>query len=171
MENGMPASDIPTADFAHQAGEAASLLKLLANECRRLVLCYLAEAGELSVSELMERVDLSQSALSQHLAKLREEGLVATRKEAQSGFYRVCDPRAEPVLALLHQIESRGPSRDTKRRSPAGKSRTPRRATSTSPWPRETTSSPPSCRPPTSGTSSPSRASTSSTPTATTPPG
>lgn len=116
----MPASDIPTADFAHQAGEAASLLKLLANECRLLVLCYLAEAGELSVSELMERVDLSQSALSQHLAKLREEGLVATRKEAQSVFYRVCDPRAERVLALLHQIYCPELGRDTNPRSPAG---------------------------------------------------
>lgn len=94
----------PVTDFTRQAGEAASLLKLLANESRLLILCYLAEAGELSVTELTEQVGLSQSALSQHLARLREEGLVATRKEAQSVFYRVCDPKAEQVLALLHRI-------------------------------------------------------------------
>ena len=96
--------DVPVADFTRQAGEAASLLKAMANEFRLLVLCYLAEAGEMSVGELTDRVGLSQSALSQHLAKLREEGLVATRKEAQSVFYRVCDPKAEQVLGLLHQI-------------------------------------------------------------------
>lgn len=92
------------AEFARQAGEASRLLKIMANESRLLVLCYLAEEGELSAGELTDRVGLSQSALSQHLARLREEGLVATRKEAQSVFYRVCDPRAEQVLALLHQI-------------------------------------------------------------------
>ena len=96
--------DLPRSEFTRQAGEATRLLKVMANECRLLVLCFLAEAGELSVSELTERVGLSQSALSQHLAKLREEGLVATRKESQSVFYRVCDPKAEQVLALLHQI-------------------------------------------------------------------
>ena len=91
-------------EFTLQAGEASRLLKALSNESRLLVLCFLVEAGELSVSELTERVGLSQSALSQHLARLREEGLVATRKESQSVFYRVCDPKAEQVLALLHQI-------------------------------------------------------------------
>ena len=95
---------IPTSDFTRQAGEATRLLKVMANECRLLVLCYLAEAGELSVGELVDRVGLSQSALSQHLARLREEGLVATRKDAQCVFYRVCDPKAEQVLGLLHQI-------------------------------------------------------------------
>lgn len=96
--------DFPLSEFTRQAGEASRLLKAMANECRLLVLCFLAEAGELSVGELTEQVGLSQSALSQHLAKLREEGLVATRKESQSVFYRVCDPKAEQVLALLHQI-------------------------------------------------------------------
>ena len=96
--------DLPGAEFARQAGEASRLLKALANESRLLVLCFLVEAGELSAGELTERVGLSQSALSQHLAKLREGGLVATRKEAQSVFYLICDPRAEQVLALLHQI-------------------------------------------------------------------
>jgi ArsR family transcriptional regulator len=58
----------------------------------------------MSAGDLTEQVGLSQSALSQHLAKLREEALVATRKEAQTVFYRVCDPRAEQLLALLHDL-------------------------------------------------------------------
>ena len=92
---------IPQSAFMRQAGEATGLLKAMANECRLLILCYLADEAELSVGELTERVGLSQSALSQHLARLREEGLVATRKAAQTVFYRVCDPKAEQVLALL----------------------------------------------------------------------
>lgn len=90
--------------FSRQAGEAVSLLKAMGNECRLLVLCHLSAGGELSVGELAARVGLSQSALSQHLAKLREEGLVATRKEAQTVYYRLCDPQAEQILALLHDL-------------------------------------------------------------------
>ncbi len=90
--------------FAAQAGEAAGLLKALANETRLLVLCHLVEEGELSVGGLLERLDLGQSALSQHLARLREEGLVATRREAQTIYYRVCDPRAGQLLVLLHDL-------------------------------------------------------------------
>lgn len=80
------------------------MLKALASEPRLLVLCYLAEKMKVSVGELADQLNLSQSALSQHLAKLREEGLVATRKEAQSVFYRVCDPKAEQMLILLHDL-------------------------------------------------------------------
>jgi len=100
----MIVSEIPVSIFTRQASQASSLLKVMANECRLLVLCHLAEAGELSVGQLTERVGLSQSALSQHLARLRAEGVVASRKEAQTVFYRVCDPKAEQVLALLHQM-------------------------------------------------------------------
>ena len=90
--------------FEDKAAEAASLLRTLSNESRLLVLCHLAESAELAVGELVERIGLSQSALSQHLAKLREEGLVTTRKEAQSVYYRICDPRSQQILALLHDI-------------------------------------------------------------------
>lgn len=92
------------AQFRRQAGQAVGLLKSMANECRLLVLCHLVAEGELSVGQLQDRVGLGQSALSQHLAKLRDEGLVATRKESQTVFYRVCDPKAEQVLALLHDL-------------------------------------------------------------------
>ena len=90
--------------FGQQAGEAVALLKAMANEARLLVLCHLAESGELSVGALVDRVGLSQSALSQHLSKLRDEGLVATRKEAQHVFYRIADPRAGQILSLLHDL-------------------------------------------------------------------
>lgn len=90
--------------FGKQAEQAVGLLKSMANECRLLVLCHLATEGELSVGQLQDRVGLGQSALSQHLAKLREEGLVETRKESQTVFYRVGDPKAEQVLALLHDL-------------------------------------------------------------------
>jgi DNA-binding transcriptional ArsR family regulator len=86
------------------AGEAADMLKLLANESRLLILCQLAEAGEMSVGELTEAVALSQSALSQHLARLRAENLVATRREAQTIHYRIADPRVGRVLNLLKSL-------------------------------------------------------------------
>lgn len=90
--------------FGQRAQEAAGLLKAMANECRLLILCHLSVSGELSVGQLVERIGLSQSALSQHLAKLREERLVATRKEAQTVYYRLGDPKAEQLLALLHSL-------------------------------------------------------------------
>jgi DNA-binding transcriptional ArsR family regulator len=97
----------PDADIAQlerKAAEAAHLLKLLANENRLLILCRLAAAGELSVGKLVEAVGLSQSALSQHLAKMREEGLVATRREAQTVHYHIADDNAARVLSLLKGI-------------------------------------------------------------------
>ena len=92
------------ADMTENAARAASLMKLLANEHRLLVMCHLAAEGELTAGALVERSGLSQSALSQHLGKLREEGLVDYRREAQTLFYRIADPNAERVLVLLHDI-------------------------------------------------------------------
>lgn len=86
------------------AGEAARFLKLLANEHRLLVLCHLASAGEMTVNDLADRVGLSQSSVSQHLARLREDGLVAFRREAQTLHYRVADQRAARLLKTLKLI-------------------------------------------------------------------
>lgn len=97
------AFDIPTAQFAAKAGEAAALLRALANESRLMVLCQLLE-GEHSVSELQEGSGLSQSALSQHLARLRDEGLVATRRQAQTIYYRLAEPNVARVLKTLADI-------------------------------------------------------------------
>ena len=90
--------------LALQSRQAAGLLRALANEQRLLILCQLAAAGELSVSALGERLELSQSALSQHLARLREEGIVAFRREAQMLFYHIADEKAARVMAVLYQI-------------------------------------------------------------------
>ena len=87
-----------------KAAEAARMLRLLANENRLLVLCHLAGEEEMTVGALAEVIGLSQPALSQHLAKLREDGLVATRKEAQAVFYRLDDPRAARLLAVLRDL-------------------------------------------------------------------
>jgi DNA-binding transcriptional ArsR family regulator len=87
-----------------RAAEAADMLKLLANEHRLLVLCQLAVHGERTVTALTADVGLSQSALSQHLAKLREEGLVAFRRDAQTLYYRIADRNAARILELLKDI-------------------------------------------------------------------
>ncbi len=85
------------------AADASRVLKALANEKRLLLLCQLVE-GECSVGELNARVDLSQSALSQHLAVLRDEGLVTTRREAQTIYYALAEGPAQRILATLHGI-------------------------------------------------------------------
>lgn len=89
--------------FEESAGRAATLLRLLGNERRLMVLCQLAD-GELSVSELQSRVGLSQSALSQHLALLREESIVATRRESQTIYYRIVDHAAMRVIETLAEL-------------------------------------------------------------------
>jgi DNA-binding transcriptional ArsR family regulator len=86
-----------------RAGEAAHLLKLLANEQRLIILCRLSEE-EMSVSELGQHVDLAQAALSQHLAKLRAEGLVATRREGQMIYYRLASPMAARLVGALCEL-------------------------------------------------------------------
>lgn len=91
-------------ELASQSAQAATLLRALANEQRLLILCHLAVAGELSVSAIGERINLSQSALSQHLARLREDGVVSFRRAAQTLFYRIVDDRAARLLRLLHDL-------------------------------------------------------------------
>lgn len=97
-------ADAGMAELERNAAEAASLLKLLANENRLLILCRLALKGEMPVNDIADAVGLSQSALSQHLAKMRDEGLVATRREAQTVFYRMADKNAARLLTLLKDI-------------------------------------------------------------------
>ncbi|MDO9641312.1 MAG: metalloregulator ArsR/SmtB family transcription factor [Brevundimonas sp.] len=89
--------------FHTRAGEAARLLKALSNEKRLMILCRLGD-GECAVGELIPLVGLSQSALSQHLAVLREEGLVAARREGVSILYRIAEPAALKLIAVLADI-------------------------------------------------------------------
>lgn len=93
-------------ELSSQADAAEQLLRLLANRWRLMVLCELLD-GELSVGELQVRLGLSQSALSQHLARLRSENLVATRREVNSIFYSVSSHEVRKVLALLHELYCR----------------------------------------------------------------
>ena len=90
--------------LAKQAGHAAQLLKLLGNEKRLLVLCFLAARGEMTVGEIVGVVKLSPSALSQHLARLRADGLVAFRRTSQTLNYRVADKKALRLIQVLKEI-------------------------------------------------------------------
>jgi DNA-binding transcriptional ArsR family regulator len=85
------------------AGKAADLLRALANEHRLLILCQLA-GGERGVGAIVAAVALSQSAVSQHLARLRADGLVATRREGQAIFYSLASGEVRRVIATLHDI-------------------------------------------------------------------
>lgn len=91
----------PMSQMAGHAAEAAALLKALAHPARLLVLCQLVE-GERSVGELQPVTGLSMSALSQHLAVLREMSLVRTRRESQSIFYSLAEGPAASILDTLH---------------------------------------------------------------------
>lgn len=91
------------AQFREHAAAAAQLLRTMANEHRLMILCRLG-SGEQTVSELLAGTTLSQSALSQHLAVLREDGLVATRRDGQAIYYRIDDPAAVQVIDTLAAI-------------------------------------------------------------------
>jgi ArsR family transcriptional regulator, virulence genes transcriptional regulator len=91
-------------ELEQKAANVAALLGALANERRLMILCKLVEWGEANVGSLADAVDLSQSALSQHLARMRQEGLVAFRRDAQTLWYRIADPRVEELFATLHRL-------------------------------------------------------------------
>jgi len=90
----------PQAIYEH-AESATRQLKALANVKRLMILCILCE-GELSVTELNELIDISQSALSQHLAKLREDKIVTTRRSSQTIYYSIADGVAKDIIQALH---------------------------------------------------------------------
>jgi DNA-binding transcriptional ArsR family regulator len=85
------------------ATDAVNLLKGLANESRLMIMCVLSE-GEVSVGQLNQRIKISQSALSQHLAVLREQDLVQTRRESQTIYYSLADTAAMSVIELLREV-------------------------------------------------------------------
>lgn len=91
------------ARLTRKAAEASRLLTALANESRLAILCGLVD-GERSVGALVEAVGLTQSALSQHLAKLRAAGIVTTRREAQTIYYRLISEPAGLVMQTLAEI-------------------------------------------------------------------
>lgn len=97
-------ADTALASLEDKAAEVAAVLRALANERRLMILCKLVEMGEANVTTLAEAVDLSQSALSQHLAKMRQEGIVTFRRDRQTIWYRIASPKAEELLVVLHRL-------------------------------------------------------------------
>lgn len=97
------ALDFNLADFEAKASQAAALLRAMSNEKRLMILCRLS-GGECPVGILQAEFDLSQSALSQHLAKLRAQGLVATRRERQTVYYSISNPATLRIIETLASI-------------------------------------------------------------------
>lgn len=92
------------ASFEAKAAEVALLLKALGNARRLMLLCKLVEHGEMNAGDLAREVGLSQSACSQHLAKMRDEGFVGTRRESQTVWYAITDGRIEALMATLYTL-------------------------------------------------------------------
>lgn len=92
------------AAFEAKAQQVADTLKAIANVRRLMLLCKLVQHGEMTVTDLALEAGLSQSACSQHLAKMRDEGLITFRRESQTLWYRIADPRAEKLLATLYEL-------------------------------------------------------------------
>ena len=88
-------------EFEQQASRAADFLRTLGNAHRLQVLCLLIEHKELSVGQMLECTTLSQSALSQHLGKMREEGLISYRRDAQTLYYSLSSPVVIEIIAVL----------------------------------------------------------------------
>lgn len=99
----MPKRKLNKTAFQAEAQQAAQLLKVMSNETRLMILCRLSDE-EVSVGQLLAEFDLSQSALSQHLAILREQDLVVTRRDGQKIFYRIADPDALRIIETLVDI-------------------------------------------------------------------
>jgi DNA-binding transcriptional ArsR family regulator len=107
MSRAAAIADMNMGELQSRALRAAGLLKAMSNPVRLMVLCQLAES-EKSVGELELVVEVSQSAHSQHLALLRERGLVRSRRAGQSIYYTLDGPEAPALLAALYEVYCRG---------------------------------------------------------------
>ncbi len=96
-------NDLQPEKMYESVGAASTLLQAMANRHRLMILCHLVGC-ELSVTALMEKIGMNQSALSQQLAKLRATSLVATRRDGQQIFYRLASPEVERILGLLYEL-------------------------------------------------------------------
>lgn len=97
-------SRLNTRALERQAKDVAALMRMLANEHRLLIVCKLVEFGEVKVGTLAEDIGLSASALSQHLTKLKAEGVVSARRDSQTIWYRIADRRVEELFSTLHRL-------------------------------------------------------------------
>lgn len=103
MKSAIKTRDGALSEMEEKADEAARLLATLANSKRLLALCHLLQ-GEKSVGQLAELVDLSPSALSQHLGRLRDLDIVETRREAQTVYYTLSSPEVAAILETLYRL-------------------------------------------------------------------
>lgn len=94
---------VPADEMLANAQDAAGYLKALAHEGRLMILCHLS-SGEKSVTELEQLLQSRQAAVSQQLARLRGEGLVACRREGKAIFYSLADPRASRLIGVLYDL-------------------------------------------------------------------
>lgn len=85
------------------AAEASDFLKQLANKQRLMILCHLLD-GEMSVSQLQDRIRIEQSSISQHLAKLRKQGIIRSRRNSRLKYYSINDEKVQQVIELLHTM-------------------------------------------------------------------
>ena len=90
-------------DMALRAAEAASFLKALSHEGRLMILCHLS-AGEKSVTALEDLLGARQAAVSQHLARLRSEGMVSARRDGKVIYYAIKDPKVGAIMALVYKM-------------------------------------------------------------------
>lgn len=100
---GVKIMELQAEELQKNAHQASELLKAMSNEKRLMILCYLA-SGEKAVGEMEKLVGLSQSALSQHLARLRRDGLVKTRRSSQTIYYSLAGGEAQAIMETLHGI-------------------------------------------------------------------
>ena len=106
----------PPSEMARNAEAAATYLKTLAHEGRLMILCHLG-SGEKSVGELESLLDIRQAAVSQMLARLREERLVSPRREGKTIFYSLADENTQEVIGLLYRLFCSPDAQDTSRSS------------------------------------------------------
>ena len=95
--------DIDLGQMAQSASRASSLMKTLGHKDRLMILCHLAE-GEKSVGQIADLLEISQSPLSQHLSRMRKEGLVDTRREAQTIYYSMQSGEASRIVEVLYEL-------------------------------------------------------------------
>ncbi|SPY09219.1 ArsR/SmtB family transcription factor [Oligella urethralis] len=96
--------NIEAKDLETLSKDAADFIKTLGNPHRLLILCLLAENAEMSVGQIHQYSSLSQSALSQHIAIMRKEGLIDYRRQAQTLYYRIIDERVFKIVTSLKEI-------------------------------------------------------------------
>ncbi len=95
---------MPFEQMRQNVQQPVQLLKIMAHETRLIILCMLAQRGRMTVTEMMEGSDISQSAFSQHLKILRDRGLVTTEKQALYVYYTLKNQEVQQILTTLYDI-------------------------------------------------------------------